>query len=67
VGGFLFGFEPILISTRFVTAATKIQHARIAQYAMKKTTIEVDANPKSHMLTSVAYLINPRLFLVVKA
>ena len=67
MGGFLFGFEPILISTRFVTAATKIQHARIAQYAMKNTTIKVEANPKSHMLTSVAYFTIPRLFFVVKA
>ena len=56
-----------MISTPFLTAATKIQHAKIAQYAMKKTTIKVEANPKSHMLTSVAYLTNPLLFFVVKA
>ena len=56
-----------LIPTPFLTAATKIQHAKIAQYAMKNTTIKVEANPKSHMLTSVAYLTNPLLCLVVKA
>ena len=38
-----------LISTPFLTAATRIQQAKIAQYAMKKTTIKVEANPKSHI------------------
>ena len=53
-----------LISTPFLTAATRIQHARIAQYAMKNTTINVEANPKSHMLTNVTYFTSPLLLLV---
>ena len=54
-------------SEGFMTAATKIQQAKIAQYAMKKTTIDVDANPNSHILTNVAYFTSPLLFFVVKA
>ena len=56
-----------LISTPFLTAATRIQQAKIAQYAMKKTTMRVEAKPKSHIETNVTYLTNPLLLLVVKA
>ena len=45
-----------LIPTPSLTAATKIQHAKIAQYAMKNTTIEVEAKPNSHIDTSDTYL-----------
>ena len=71
--GFFSDFEAIrtepdwLIATPFLTAATRIQQAKIAQYAMKNTTMRVEAKPKSHMLTSVAFFTNPLLFLVVKA
>ena len=54
-------------SLGFITAATKIQQANIAQYAMKPRTINVDAKPKSHILINVKYFIGPLLPFVAKA
>ena len=54
-------------SEGFITAATKIQQAKIAQYAMKPRTINVDANPNNHILINVKYFTGPLLFFVAKA
>ena len=54
-------------SLGFITAATRIQQAKIAQYAMKATTINVDANPNNHIDTNVTYFIGPLLPFVAKA